>query len=1467
MKNSIARFAFLLEIFRSRTLIAFASAALTLIAPATLVAQTSASLVTSRIIQPIDENARVTLKGNVRQDLATVPDLGPVEDEKPLHLYLLLQRTTAQQADLDNLIQRQQQVTAPEYHRWLTPKEFGARFGASPEDIAKITAWLESHGLTIRSVLNNASMIDFAATAGQVRDTFHTELHYFNIRGGKYLANVQDPEIPAALAPVVAGIKGLIKIPARTNHTPIRQASYDADTHRWHSVDTAGKAGAKPEFNNPNGDLDVTPQDLYTIYNVNPLFTGGHLAATATVAVIEESDIEYGTVISPTGVASGGDVATFRTLFGVPGTLNMHVYHGFGTVTCTDPGIDPDEIGEDVEASLDAEWINATAPSANLIFMSCDQSPDQGIISSETALIDNNLSDVMSLSYGESELFFVAADYTAQDMLYAQAATQGQSFFVSSGDSGSDTADQNTSGTATSGINISAFAAPMVTVAGGTDFSDVYDSLEGGPAQSTYWSTSNTTHYGSALGYIPETPWNDSCASSILANLEGSFTGAGYCATLGAFDVDGSVVGGSGGISTHYAVPAWQTGISGYSNSKHSIPDIAGFASSGWWGHALIFCDSNSPDASSSGCTSDANFGEAGGTSFVAPYMAGIAGLLVDYTGSRQGLLNPALYALGKAQYTAAATKTACYSNGQTSNAGVTTGLPASACIFNDVTTSNNDVPCAAKSTNCFVNTSAAFGMLSTTGSKSLTVAYSSTPGFDQTAGIGTVNAYNLITKWNTAFTSTTALKASPTSITSSQSTELTVTVTGGTPTGYVDTPPALSGTASFAAGSTSLGSCTLSAGTCSLSVPGTALQSGANSVTATFVGSGTYPSSISSIVTVTVTTASTFVLSANPTTLGLTAGGGGTSTISVTPSNGFTGNVPLACAVTGPSGATSPATCALNPTTVDVTSTTAVTSVLTVTTTTTTTAGTYTVKVTGTSGAITSSASVTVTVTAASTFALSVTLGGTGTGSVSSSPTGISCPSTCSASFTSGTVVVLTQTAAAGSTFAGWSGACSGTGGCSVTMSAAEAVTATFNSSSSSAVTLTPTSLNFGTVATSVTSPVKTVTLKNSGSAALTITSIAVTGTNIGDFPETTTCVSPLKAGASCLIKVQFKPSAVGARSATVSIADNAAGSPQQVPLSGTGTSAKLSPTSVAFGDWAVGLTSTVDKVTLTNVGTTALTISSIAVTGTEAGDFPQTATTCGASLAAAASCTVSVTFKPSTTGARSANLTFTDGASGSPQQVPLSGTGTTAEITPRSVSFGTLALGLTSAAKTVTLKNVGTSAITITSIAVTGAEAGDFPETATTCGASLGAAASCTVSVTFKPSTTGARSATLTFTDSASGSPQKLTLSGVGTTAELSSTSLSFGSVTVGSSALNTVTLKNVGTTAITISSITIAGADPGDFGQSGCGGSLAAGVSCTISVTFKPTKTGARSATLKIADSAAGSPQQVSLTGTGS
>ncbi len=812
----------------------------------------------ARLVAPVDEHVLTTLKGNVRFDVAHAPDLGPVEDAKPVQLFLLLQRTPEQEADLQNLIARQQQPGAAEYHQWLTPTEFGARFGASPQDIATVTRWLESHGFEVRSVLNNASMIDFGGTAGQIREAFHTQLHYVSIEGGKFPALKQDPQIPAALAPVVSGIMGLNKIPHHALHTPPHQAARDQASHHWQIVDPTASDAASPAYTEGSPYYLVGPQDLYTIYKVNPVFTGGNLASTATVAVIEESDIEYGTVNGTTGVATGGDVATFRSLFGVPGTLNMHVYHGYGTVSCTDPGIDPSDNEEDVEASLDAEWANALAPSANLIFMSCASSSEQGIFNSMAALIDNNLSDVMSLSYGGSELNDTSGDFTFDDDLYEQAATQGQSILISTGDAGSDVDDQNTSGTATHGYNVSGLSAsPLVTATGGTDFQDYWDYLEGGSSESTYWSSTNSSTYGDALSYVPETSWNSSCAGLIAAYY--GDTGAGYCAT--GNDTTAHVVGGSGGISTHYTVPSWQTGItsgsSTYSNSMRSQPDISGFASSGWWGHALLFCDSNSAYSGDYACTSSTSFGSAGGTSFVAPYMAGAFGLLRTATGSRQGVLNPALYALAKAQFTASGTKTACYANGQAANIAKTTGLPASTCIFNDVTTSNNDVPCASGSTDCYVNTSASYGILSLTGASSLTVAYLSTPGYDQVTGIGTVNINNLIADWNTAFTSSTALQANPTSISTSQSTTLTATVTGGTPTGYVDTPPAVTGSITFKDGTTTLGSCTLSSGACSTSVPGSSLQIGSNSITAVFGGSGTYPSSTSTAQTVTVTSSS----------------------------------------------------------------------------------------------------------------------------------------------------------------------------------------------------------------------------------------------------------------------------------------------------------------------------------------------------------------------------------------------------------------------------------------------------------------------------------------------------------------------------------------------------------------------------------------------------------------------------------
>ena len=1128
---------------------------------------------TPLITEKIDTARLVTLEGNVRADLTAERDLGPVEDALPLRLYLVLQRTPAQQADLDNLLARQQQPTASEYHHWLTPMQFGERFGTSTEDIEKITAWLESQGLHVNSVMNNASFIDFSATARDIREVFHAQLHYYNVGGGKHPALAQDPMVPAALAPVIAGIQGLNKLPAQPSHTKIQQGSYDATTRRFHKVEAADSSEATPNYANRegSGEYDLTPQDFYTIYNVNPLFTAGTKGANASVAVIEQSDIVYGTVTAATGVATGGDVATFRKLFGVPGALNMHVYHGYGTVTCNDPGVDPNGNGEEGEAALDAEWASALAPSSNLIFMSCDQSPNQGIISSEMALIDNNLSDVMSLSYGRSELYFTASDYSSQDTLYAQAAAQGQSFIVSAGDSGSDVKDQNTNGTATSGINVSGFGSPLVTVAGGTDFSDDYDQLAGGPTQTIYWGA-NSTYYANALTYVPETAWNSSCADSITAKLFG-YTGAGYCGTGQNF-VEGDVVGGSGGFSTHYAVPAYQSGITGYSGTKRAQPDISSFAASGFFAHTLIMCDSH---VTATACTSSAAFGMSGGTSFVAPQFAGVGGLLVSYTGSRQGLLNPTLYALGKAQFTAAATKTACYSNGQSSNTGITTGHPASICVFNDVTTGNNDVPCAKGSLNCYVNTGDTYGILSLTGSASLTTAFASTPGYDEVSGIGTLNVTNLLTNWKKAYTSTTTVTASSASITSAQTTSLMATVKGATPLGSSGRAPAIAGTVSFATATKALGTCTLgAAGTCSLMVNGSVLVLGSNPITATFAGSKTYPTSASDATTVTVT-----------------------------------------------GGAAAPA------------------------------------------------------------------------------------------------------------------------------------------------VTFAPASVAFGSEAVGVQTAAHVVTLKNTGSATLSITSIALSGTGVSSFVITAkTCTTTLAAAASCTFSVAFKPTTSGALSAAVAVTGNAGASSQSVPLTGTGTVAAgtlltITPVSLAFGSETVGAYGVSQLVTIKNVSTAALTGTTISFTGTNATSFRQLST-CLATMAAGSSCTALISFVPQTAGALTAqyNVTTTTASA----KVAITGTGVataTLAFSPTALTFAATPHGKQSIARIVTVSNTGTTTATFSLIGIGGTNPTAFSQLHT-CGATLAAGAKCTVYVGFAPAAVGADSALLEFFDNAQGGYQQITLAG---------------------------------------------------------------------------------------------------------
>jgi len=310
-------------------------------------------------------------------------------------------------------------------------------------------------------------------------------------------------------------------------------------------------------------------------------------------------------------------------------------------------------------------------------------------------------------------------------------------------------------------------------------------------------------------------------------------------------------------------------------------------------------------------------------------------------------------------------------------------------------------------------------------------------------------------------------------------------------------------------------------------------------------------------------------------------------------------------------------------------------------------------------------------------------------------------------------------------------------------------------------AVTLSPTTLNFGNQGVGVASTSLIITLTNTGAGILEIASIGITGTNTGDFAQTNKCHSPLAPGGSCQISVRFTPTATGTRHAVVTITDNAHGSPQPAPITGVGMPPRLtfSPTSLAFPTQVIYTTSKAESVKLTNSGLGILKITKIAASG----PFAQTHT-CGSTIKPGGSCTMTVSFKPTTIGILTGSVSVTDNAPASPQQLRLKGTGTYVQLTPTSLNIGNQPVGTKSLAKTITLSNKGAVAVTMTGISVTGTNASDFAQTHT-CGTTVTSGASCFIKVTFTPSATGTRTAQLAISDNGGGSPQKASLSGTGT------------------------------------------------------------------------------------------------------
>jgi hypothetical protein len=415
---------------------------------------------------------------------------------------------------------------------------------------------------------------------------------------------------------------------------------------------------------------------------------------------------------------------------------------------------------------------------------------------------------------------------------------------------------------------------------------------------------------------------------------------------------------------------------------------------------------------------------------------------------------------------------------------------------------------------------------------------------------------------------------------------------------------------------------------------------------------------------------------------------------------------------------------------------------------------------------------------------------------------------------------------------------------------------------------------------ATTTTLSISPTTLAAGGSATVTATitpSIAGEGTPTGSVAlksstGATVATIPLVSGAASATVTTFP---TGSYTVTAQYSGDVtfeASTSSAVTMNVGLATVSFSPTALTFASTVAGSSSAAQVVKLTNTGTAPLTGIAVSFSGASPSVFSQT-NTCGTSVAAGASCNISVTFKPTVAGTFTATVSVADSGVGSPQTVALTGTATgTAAVTlsPASLSFGSVNTGSTSAAQTITVNNTGPAALTISSLKVNGTGATDFPTT-TTCGTSLAAAASCTISVSFKPAAAGSFTASVSLADSATGSPQTVALTGTGVTplapaVTLSPTSLAFGSVTSGSSSALSVTITNSGTASLSITlPLTLSGSSV--FTETTtCTATLAVNASCTATVTFKPTAKTSYNGTLSIADNASGSPQKVTLTGTG-
>jgi hypothetical protein len=815
-----------------------------------LLAVTGALLFTSKLIAqgaeiaprisvPVDENLLVTLQGNVPWMAKAEFDRGEAAPStQMLHVRLALSRSSEQQAAMGKYEAELQDKSSPNYHKWLTPEQFGKLYGPADADIAVIVAWLESHGLEVDPVAPGRIDISFSGSVPQIEEVLHTSIHTYRANGEEFLSNSINPAIPAALARVISGVSHLNTIKPKPEHTRAQMGMFDQGAGKMKAVSPG--QGPRPELTHGGGtaaspyQLFIVAGDAATIYDTPNTFN-------ANVTVSGTSYTGAGVTIGIGGdaVITPGIVANYRSRF-VGDTAQPTITNVDG-VTST---------GDSDEAYLDNEIAGGLAPGAAIHFYTAT-SLDTAI----QQMVNDNTVDIISISFGNCEFAFTTVDNQLFSSWWQQAAMQGIAVVVATGDSGSAGCDNPNSVTvASGGLAVNALGSTPYNIAvGGTDFSG----LAAASSFSTYVSTSSSSAnlYRTALKYIPESTWNDSTTvNGTLSNNVPAAAASIVAGSGGKSSCSTNTNLGAGGTCTSgYAKPFWQRGTNVPADGVRDLPDVVLMAGvqtdhAGW-----LVCDSDTGIVGSITITADCStqtdghfyFFPFGGTSAATPAFAGMLALVEEKTGGRLGLAAKELYDLYNGSHASA--------------------------IFHDITSGNISVPCASGSPNCATN---AAGNLFLTG-------YNASTGYDLATGMGSIDATQLITYWGTAIgnqSTTVSVQPSPSTIAQSAPMTVVVSVKGSSTVGNPTGTLTLSG-GGYTSPAQTLTASGTDSGTYTFSVPGSSFTQGTDTLTVSYSGdvdyatqTGTATVTVNSLsATVTVTPSATTITTTTPLSVAVT--------------------------------------------------------------------------------------------------------------------------------------------------------------------------------------------------------------------------------------------------------------------------------------------------------------------------------------------------------------------------------------------------------------------------------------------------------------------------------------------------------------------------------------------------------------------------------------------------------------------